>query len=60
MPAQADTTLTLPSEYFDALSAVIETGLKHAGINPLIRRELAAWWEAESELIRDDLSSKEQ
>jgi len=58
MPAKSDITVTLPAEYFDALSVVMEVGLKHAGINPLIRNELRAWWKAESELIREEQDSE--
>ena len=58
MPEKSDITVTLPAEYFDALSVVVEVGLKHAGINPLIRNELRAWWKAESELIREEQDSE--
>jgi len=56
MPDKSDIAVTLPAEYFDTLSVVMEVGLKHAGINPLIRNELRAWWKAESELIREELN----
>jgi hypothetical protein len=56
MPKAPDITVTLPAEYFDSLSAVISAGLKHAGINPLIRNELRAWWAAESEMILEELT----
>jgi len=56
MPKKPDIIVTLPAEYFDTLSVVMEVGLKHAGINPLIRNELRAWWKAESELIREELN----
>ena len=54
-----DITLVLPSEYFDALSAVISVGLKQASINPLIRNELRAWWIAEKEMIEESLNDHE-
>lgn len=54
-----DITIHLPSEYFDTLSVVIAIGLKHATINPLIRKELEAWWTAEKELIESDLHDNE-
>jgi len=54
MSKKPDITVTLPSEYFDTLAVVMEVGLKHAGINPLIRNELRAWWKAESEMIREE------
>jgi hypothetical protein len=60
MPERSDITVTLPAEYFDTLSVVISTGLKYAGINPLIRRELMAWWTAESEMIREDLNDNSE
>jgi len=55
MPEKSDITVTLPAEYFDALSVVISVGLHHAGINPLIRKELQAWWRAEKALIEEEL-----
>jgi hypothetical protein len=55
MPKKTDITLTLPAEYFDTLSVVIAIGLKHATINPMIRKELEAWWSVERELIESDL-----
>ena len=55
MPQRSDVTISLPAEHFDALAAVISAGLKHASINPLIRKELQAWWIAESELIGDSI-----
>ena len=58
MSEKSDITLVLPAEYFDALSVVISTGLKHAGINPLIRNELRAWWVAEKEMIEEDINDK--
>jgi hypothetical protein len=58
MPEKPDITVTLPAEYFDALSVVIATGLKQAGINPLIRNELRAWWTAEKEIIEEGLNGE--
>ena len=55
MPEKSDITVTLPIEHFTALSAVISAGLKHADINPLIRKELEAWWRAEKELIEEEI-----
>lgn len=60
MPQGSDITLTLPAEHFDALSAVFTAGLKHANIKSEDRKELQAWWNAESELIQDSIEfSKE-
>ena len=59
MNEKSDITVTLPAEYFDALSVVIATGLKQAGINPLIRKELQAWWVAEKEMIEESLNDNE-
>jgi hypothetical protein len=53
MPHRSDITITIPAEHYDALAAVVSAGLKHASINPLVRKELQAWWVAESELIGD-------
>jgi hypothetical protein len=58
MSKKSDITLVLPAEYSDALSAVIAVGLKHASIKPLIRKELQAWWTAESEMIRDEIADE--
>ncbi len=55
MPRQNDITITLPAEHYDALAAVVSAGLKHACITAADRKELQAWWIAESELIGDAL-----
>jgi hypothetical protein len=55
MPDKSDITVTLPIEHFNALSAVISTGLKHAVIKPQERKQLEAWWQAESTLIQEEL-----
>ena len=55
MPQENDITITLPAEHFDALAAVISAGLKHANIKSEVRKELQAWWIAESELIGDSI-----
>lgn len=55
MPEKSDITVTLPTEHFDALSAVISAGLNYAQITPQERSELRAWWTAESELIQEEL-----
>lgn len=48
-----DVMVNLPAEYVDALQEVISVGLKRAHINPLVRKELQAWWSAERELMLD-------
>lgn len=53
-----DITIHLPSEYFEALSEVMASGLDHAHIPSPIRHQLKAWWEAESQFIRDDLNGE--
>jgi hypothetical protein len=58
MPEKSDITVTLPIEHFTALSAVISSGLNHAQITPRERIELRAWWQAESELIQDEIDSE--
>ena len=56
MPAsEGDITISLPAERYDALAAVIASGLKHACISTEDRKELQAWWSAESEFIGDAL-----
>lgn len=56
MSEKSDITLVLPAEYFDALSATVTAGLKHASIKPEVRKELQAWWNAEKEMIENELS----
>jgi len=58
MTKTGDITITLPAEYFDAQSAVFSAGLKHANIKAEARKELQAWWIAESELIGDTLEDQ--
>jgi 4-aminobutyrate aminotransferase-like enzyme len=55
MAKRTDVTLTLPMEYLDTLSAVIQTGLQHTKIKAEVRRELDAWWQAEHDLIQSEL-----
>ena len=50
-----DITVHLPAELFEALSVVLRTGLKEANIEESVREELKAWWQAESEYMRDEL-----
>ncbi len=52
-----DVTVHLPAEHFESLSEVILKGLDHAKIDPKVRRELKAWWEAERAFIEDGLKS---
>jgi hypothetical protein len=58
MPQGNDIIITLPTEHYDALSAVISAGLKHANIKSEVRRELQAWWTVESELIGEFIEDK--
>lgn len=58
MDGATDITLSLPAEYFEALSEVMASGLDHAHIPSPIRHQLKAWWEAESQFIRDDLNGE--
>ena len=51
-----DIALMLPVEYIDALLEVIDTGIQRAKINPKIRSELLAWWQAERDLIQDEIN----
>lgn len=53
-----DITITIPAEHFDALAAVISAGLKHACITAEDRKELQAWWIAESEFIGDTIQDQ--
>lgn len=46
-----DVMINLPVEYVDALQEVISVGLKRANIDPIVRKELQAWWSAERELM---------
>ena len=56
MSEKSDMTLSLPVEHLNALSAVILAGLKYASIKPQERRQLEAWWQAESSLIQDEIN----
>jgi hypothetical protein len=58
MPQSSDITISLPAEHFDAVASVISAGLKHANIKAEVRKELQAWWVAESELIGDVIEEK--
>lgn len=55
MDSGNDITVHLPAELFEALSVVLRTGLEEANIDELVREELKAWWQAESEFMRDDM-----
>lgn len=57
MASMPDITVHLPGEHFEALSEVILEGLRRAKIDAQIRKELLAWWEAESDFIKDDLAA---
>lgn len=56
MEKDQDIVVHLPAEHFSALSEVILMGLKEANISESDRDELSAWWQAESEFIRDELT----
>ena len=60
MITKPDITIHLPAEHFTALLAVIYAGLKHASIKNQDRRQLEAWWQAESELIRDEIDASKE
>lgn len=49
--SKEDITINIPSEYVDALQEVISSGIRRANIDPLVRKELQAWWAAERELM---------
>ncbi|HQI45197.1 MAG TPA: hypothetical protein PLC59_04000 [Bacteroidales bacterium] len=49
--------ITLPAEYFDDISTVIFQGLKFTKLHRKIRKEIKAWWTAESNLIKNKLST---
>ena len=56
MDSGNDITVHLPAELFEALSVVLRTGLQEANIKESDRKELRAWWQAESEFMRDELA----
>ncbi len=43
----------VPVEYLNEVSAVIRKGLKTCKMSAKTRKELEAWWEAESSLMND-------
>lgn len=53
----SDVTLILPREYYSVLSEVFAIGLQRAKIDPILRKELIAWWNAEKDFIEDDLTN---
>jgi hypothetical protein len=55
MSEKTDITISLPMEHFDALSAVMSAGLRHAKIKLDERKELEAWWAVESDLIQSEV-----
>ena len=56
MKEHNDVTVRLPAEYFGVLSEAISIGLQRIEINPRLRQELLAWWEAEREFIKDEIN----
>lgn len=56
MDSGNDITVHLPAELFETLSVVLRTGLEEANIDESVREELKAWWQAESEYMRDELA----
>jgi hypothetical protein len=60
MPIPPDISINLPTEYLDALSEVILTGFQRAKIDPKVKKELIAWWNAEKEFIDNEISTKEE
>lgn len=55
MNKQSDITISLPLEYFDALSEVIHVGLQRTKLDPIVRSELKAWWDAEKEIAKEQI-----
>ena len=60
MPNSPDISINFPIEYFDALSEVISSGLQRAKLDPQVRKELIAWWNAEKEFIEDEISNNKE
>lgn len=50
-----DVTINLPIEYFDDLSEVIHVGLQRTKLDPIVRSELKAWWDAEKEIAKEQI-----
>lgn len=52
-----DIPVFIPEEYYDAVSSVIKTGLKHVKLDRQTRDQISAWWEAEAEFIKEELKN---
>jgi len=55
-----DISVNIPSEHLDALAEVIRTGLQRSTkLTPESRKAIAAWWDAEYDLIQEELAARE-
>ena len=51
-----DIAINIPSELLGPISEVIRMGIQRAtNITPEERKQIQAWWEAEHQLIRDEM-----
>lgn len=60
MATKPDITINLPAEYYDALLEVFAKGLKHAKIKREVRKELRDWWNAEREMIGEEMDKQNE
>lgn len=60
MATKPDITINLPAEYYDALLEVFAKGLKHAKIKSEVRKELRDWWNAERDMIGEELDNQNE
>jgi hypothetical protein len=55
MATKQDITINLPAEHYESLLEVFAKGFKHAKIKSETRKELLAWWNAEREIIGEEM-----
>lgn len=47
----------IPSEYLSEISQLIKIGIEEADFPREVKRNLTAWWDAESELLENNKTS---
>lgn len=50
-----DITINLPAEHYANLLEVFSKGIKYAKLKPEIKKELQNWWNAEREMIGEEM-----
>ena len=60
MATKPDITINLPAEYYNALLEVFVMGLKHANIKREVWKELRDWWNADREMIGEEMDKQNE